>query len=197
MHLTNRAVARLASAVKFGGWRFVFALSTWGCTTTLDPSVVVGGGDGGAGGSGEPPLTPCELFTSGSSEYLVCPERLDNAAAAADCARRDAALAMIGSREENEFIAARSESVFLGDWWLGGMRDDALVWSWQDGTVFWRGGPDGAAEPGAFSLWKTGEPNNASTTSPDPERCLALTPADDWNDRACTLKVPYICERAP
>jgi hypothetical protein len=188
-------MAGLARTVKFGHWCVAFALSTSACTTTLDPSVAVGG-DGGAGGNGNQ-LTPCELFTSGSSEYLVCPERLDNAAAAADCERRDAALAAIGSREENEFIAARSESVFLGDWWLGGMRDDALVWSWPDDTIFWRGGPDGAAEPGAFSFWKMGEPNNASTTSPDPERCLALTPADDWNDRACALKVPYICERAP
>ena len=195
MRLMNRGIAGFASAVKFGGRGVAFALSTLACTTTLDPSVVVDGA-GGAGGNGDQ-LTPCELFTSGSSEYLVCPERLDNDAAATDCERRDAALATIGSREENEFIAARSESVFLGDWWLGATRDDALVWSWQDGTIFWRGGPDGAAEPGAFSFWKTGEPNNASTTSPDPERCLALTPADDWNDRACTLKVPYICERSP
>jgi hypothetical protein len=187
----TRAAADRAPAVKFG----VCALSALACTTTLDPSVEVGAA-GGAGG-GSPALTPCELFTSASSEYLVCPERLDNAAAAEDCARRDAALASIESREENQFIAARSESVLLGDWWLGGMRDDTLVWSWPDGAVFWRGGPDGTPEPGAFSLWKPGEPNNASTTSPDPERCLALTPADDWNDRACTLRVPYICERTP
>jgi hypothetical protein len=166
------------------------------CTTTLDPSVVLVG-DGGAGGSEGETLTPCELFTSASSEYLVCPERLDNGAAAADCARRGATLAAIDSQAENDFIAARSESVLLGDWWLGGTRDDAMVWSWPDGTIFWRGGPDGTAEAGAFSFWKAGEPNNASTISPDPERCLALTPADDWNDRACTLSVPYICERAP
>lgn len=172
------------------------ALSALACTTTLDPSVVVGG-DGGAGGSAGPELTACELFTSATSEYLVCPERLDNAAAAADCARRDATLVAIGSREENDFLAARSESVLLGDWWLGGTRDEALIWSWPGGDVFWRGGPEGTTEPGAFSFWKPGEPNNASTTSPDPERCLALTPADDWNDRACTLRIPYICERSP
>lgn len=193
MRPTNRRIDS-SSAAGFGALRVAFVLSASACTTTLDPSVAVGGGTGGAGPA---PLTSCELFTSASSEYLVCPERLDNEAAAADCRLRDASLVAIESQEENDFVAAKSESVILGDWWLGGTRDDALIWSWQDGTVFWRGGPDGAAEPGAFSFWKTGEPNNSSTTSPDPERCIALTPADDWNDRACMLRVPYICERAP
>jgi hypothetical protein len=194
MRLIHRGVEKFASATEFGALQVACALSALACTTTLDPSVVVGGdADGGAGQE----LTSCELFTSASSEYFLCPERLENAAAAADCARRDAALAAIGSREENDFLATRSESVLLGDWWLGGTRDDALVWTWPSGDVFWRGGPEGTTEAGAFSFWKPGEPNNASTTSPDPERCLALTPADDWNDRACTLRVPYICERSP
>jgi len=31
----------------------------------------------------------------------------------------------------------------------------------------------------------------------EPERCLALTPeGNDWNDRACSLSLPYACERA-
>ncbi|MDQ2645864.1 MAG: C-type lectin domain-containing protein [Myxococcota bacterium] len=196
MRFETRGFADFTTLKGLGLLRFALALSAFAacsCTTTLDPTVLVGGG----GAGGDPGLSPCELFTSASREYLVCPERLDNAEAAADCARRDATLAAIESREENDFVAARSESVMLGDWWLGGRRDDALVWSWPSGAVFWRGGPDGVTEPGAFSFWKGGEPNNESTTSPDPERCLALTPADDWNDRACSLKVPYICERAP
>ena len=195
MRFMNRGMAALISATKSGVLRFALGFSSLACTTTLDPSVVTDG-NGGAGGNANQ-LTPCELFTSASSEYLVCPARLDHEDAAADCARRDAALAEVESREENEFIATKSESVLLGDWWLGGMRDDALVWSWPSGIVFWRGGPDGAPETGVFSVWKPGEPNNESTTSPDPERCLALTPADDWNDRACSLRVPYICERSP
>jgi hypothetical protein len=181
-------------AMEFGAPRIVSVLTALACTNTLDPSVVVvDDGDAGTGGA---PLATCELFTSEASEYMFCPEPLDRGAAAADCARRNATLVAVESPEENDFIATISESVLTGDWWLGGTRDDALVWSWPDGTVFWRGGPDGVAETGAFVRWKPGEPNNASTTSSDPEGCLAITPADDWNDRACELRVPYVCERS-
>ncbi len=172
-------------------------LAAVACTTaTLDPSVVVGTDDGGAG-TGGAPLTTCELFTTETAEYMICPERLGYEAAAADCQRRDATLVAVGSAEENDFIVVSAEAVVMGDLWLGGTRNDGLVWSWPDGTVFWRGGPDGVAEDGVFVFWKLGEPNNASTTSPNPERCLAVTPADDWNDRACELRLPYICERSP
>jgi hypothetical protein len=43
--------------------------------------------------------------------------------------------------------------------------------------------------------WVPGEPNDSSTVTTDPERCLALTfQANAWNDRACSLFLPYICE---
>ena len=58
-----------------------------------------------------------------------------------------------------------------------------------------RGGRDGSAEPGAFVLWQPGEPNNSSSTSTEPEACLALTVENaDWNDRSCSLSLPYVCE---
>jgi hypothetical protein len=191
----NRAAA-FGLGVEFGAPYIVVVLAALACTTTLDPSIELGEDDGSAGTGGQP-VANCELFTSETKEYLMCPERLSQEAAAADCERRDASLVAVESAEENAFVATNSELVTMGDWWLGGTRDDAFVWSWPDGAVFWRGGPDGMAETGAFVRWKPGEPNNSSTTSPDPERCLALTPADDWNDRACALRVPYICERSP
>jgi hypothetical protein len=179
----------------FGVPYIAVALAALGCTTTLDPSIDVRGVEVGAGGeAGEPPGT-CRLFSSATSEYTLCRDPVDHETAAVDCTRRNASLASISSIQENDFVATNSESVLMGDWWLGGTRDDAFVWTWPDGSVFWRGGPDGMAEDGAFVRWKPGEPNNASTTSPDPERCLVITPADDWNDRACTLRVPYVCER--
>jgi hypothetical protein len=191
----NHTAARVTQGLELGAGCVALALAVLSCTTTLDPSVVVGD-DGGEGGAGTEPLRPCNGVTLGASEYLLCSEPLAHAASAADCALRNATLAAVGSAEEDDFIAGRVDPIMNGDWWLGGSRDDTLVWSWPDGTVFWRGGPDGMAEDGAFVDWNSGEPNNASTTSTEPERCLALTPlGDDWNDRACELELPHVCER--
>lgn len=166
-----------------------FALA---CTTTLDPTVLVG--DTADGGE---PLATCSLFTVDTSEYVICPEALAFEAAAEDCARREATLAAVGTAEENDFIATSASGIVSGNLWLGGMRDDAYVWSWPDDSVFWRGGRDGAVEPGAFVLWQPDEPNDSSTVTTDPERCLALTlGGNDWNDRACSIDLPYVCERA-
>jgi hypothetical protein len=127
----------------------------------------------------------------------VCSEPLDYQAAAFDCTRRGATLAAIGSQAENDFIAMNAANVVNDDSWLGGTRDDSYVWRWPDGTVFWRGAADGAAENGAFVKWLPGEPNDSSTVSTDPERCLVLKyNRSDWNDRACSLKLPYVCEQA-
>jgi hypothetical protein len=158
------------------------------CTTTLDPTVVVGDG-------GSDPLATCSLVAAGETEYVYCPVPLAFEAAAQDCARRGATLAAIGSAEENTFVATTAGGLVGGNLWLGGTRDDAYVWSWPDGSVFWRGGRDGTAEPGAFVLWQPEEPNDSSTTTTDPERCLALTlDGNDWNDRACSIVLPYVCE---
>ena len=163
------------------------------CTNTLQPTVLVG--DDGAGGEGSDPLATCSRVVSGASDYVICPEPLDFASAANDCARRGAALAAIGSAEENDFVATSAGGLVSGNLWLGGERDDEYVWSWPDGAVFWRGGREGTAEDGAFVLWQQGEPNDSSTVTTDPERCLALTlGGNDWNDRACSLTLPYVCE---
>ena len=162
------------------------------CTTTLDPSVPATVADGGA----DEPLPTCSAFVQASSSYVVCPNRLDFQAAAFDCMRRGATLAAIGSAAEDDFVATSAGTVVNDDLWLGGTRDDEYVWRWPDGSVFWRGGPDGAAENGAFVSWLPGEPNDASTVTTDPERCLALKfSRNDWNDRACSLALPYACEQ--
>jgi hypothetical protein len=179
-----------------GTGRF-FGRAPWGvltgallaCTNTLDPSVLVE--DGG----GEGPLPTCSLFTTAENEYVICPERLAYERASRDCARRNATLAAIGSDEENEFVATSARSIVTDNLWLGGTRDDQYVWRWPDGSVFWRGGPGGSAEGDAFVPWIPGEPNVSSTVTTDPERCLALTfSANGWNDRACSLQLPYVCE---
>jgi hypothetical protein len=160
------------------------------CTTELDPSVLPL--DGGQ------MLATCSSFVElPPAEYVICPEPMNFEAAAADCVRRGATLAAVGSTQENEYIAVSASSLVNGNLWLGGTRDDAHVWRWPNGSVFWRGGPDGAAEGDAFVTWLRGEPNDSSTVTTDPERCLALTfTANNWNDRACSLRLPYVCELA-
>jgi len=162
------------------------------CTTTLDPSFVVASEDGGV----TEPLPTCSSFAQAPSSYVVCSKPLDFEAAAFDCMRRGATLAAIGSAQEDDFVATNAGNVVNDDLWLGGTRDDAYVWRWPDGSVFWRGGPGGTAEGDAFVRWLPGEPNDSSTVTTDPERCLALKfNANDWNDRACSLELPYVCEQ--
>ena len=141
-------------------------------------------------------LATCSSFVDfPPAEYVICPEPLDYDAAVADCAERGATLAAVGSTQENAYIALSANSLVNGNLWLGGTRDDDYVWRWPDGSVFWRGGPQGAPEGNAYVTWLPGEPNDSSTVTTDPERCLALTfAANSWNDRACSLHLPYICE---
>ncbi len=173
------------------------------CTSTLDPSIFVGGegsggeGSGGEGGGAGPVAATCSRFVNGDRQYTICPEALDRASAASDCAARELSLSAVESSDENDFIAVTARELVSGNVWLGGMRDDAYVWTWPDGSVFWSGGREGTAPDGAFVYWQPGEPNDSSTVTSDPERCLALTPdGNDWNDRACSLSLPYVCEGA-
>jgi hypothetical protein len=163
------------------------------CTTRLDPSFVAASQDD----AGTAPLPTCSSFTQAARTYVVCSKPLDFEAATFDCMLRGATLAAVGTTQENDFVATNAGSVVNDDLWLGGTRDDSYVWRWPDGTIFWRGGPDGAAEGNSFVSWFPGEPNDSSTVTTDPERCLALRiNRTDWNDRACTLELPYVCEQA-
>lgn len=150
------------------------------CYTTLDPTHLE---------------TQCTAVTLASAQYSVCSTPLDHASAAADCARRGAHLAAVGSAEEDTSLALTASSIVKGNLWLGGTRSDDFVWSWPDGTVFWRGERDGSAESSAFVRWQNGEPNNSSSIGAPSEACLALTAENaDWNDRSCDLQLPYVCE---
>lgn len=153
-----------------------------GCYTTLDPT---------HGGAAE-----CSIIRLDSSQYAVCAKPLSYASAALDCERRQAHLAALESAEEDSAVAAAAFSIVASsNLWIGGSRSEDFVWTWPDGAVFWRGERDGSAEPGAFALWQPGEPNNTSSTTGEPEACLVLTAENaDWNDRSCSLSLPYVCE---
>lgn len=161
---------------------WLIACAAGGCYTTLEP---VRGG-----------LAECREVDIAQVQYSICEQPLDHASAARDCELRGAHLASLESADENEALAAGVfSSVTSSNVWLGGTRSDDLVWSWPSGQVFWRGGRDGQPEPGAFVLWQPEEPNNVSSSTGEPEACLALTAEKaDWNDRSCSLSLPYVCE---
>ncbi len=126
---------------------------------------------------------------------LLCSHALAYDAAAHECELRGGHLAEVDSAEENLLIA-EAAGVIGTNVWLGARRDEAFVWTWtESGVVFWRGEEAGAPEAGVFVAWQPGEPNNSSTVLDEPEKCLALTLGDvDWNDRACSLLLPFVCE---
>lgn len=187
------------------------------CTTTLDPTTLDqpdaqpgGANSGGQANIGCPDasetggagfvscvnLSPC-LSVGGAEEYILCQHNLSYDAAAFECGLRGGHLVEIDSAEENLLLAQSAEESIGTNIWLGGRRSEAYVWAWQDSqTVFWQGGRDGTPVEGVFVAWEPGEPNNTSTVSDEPEKCLALTLGDtDWNDRACSIELAFACER--
>ena len=131
-----------------------------------------------------------------SENHLLCEHALSYEAASHECRLRGGHLAVVESSEENDLFAAAAAQSVGTNVWLGGTRTEAFVWSWeQSQVVFWRGERDGLPEDGVFVQWAPGEPNNSSTVSDEPEKCLALTlGGNDWNDRACSLELPFACE---
>jgi len=138
----------------------------------------------------------CVLLQQPSKEYLICTEPRNGDQAAADCVDRGGTLVAIGSPDENAFLYAQALIYANSNLWLGGRRDDAMLWTWPDGSAFWSGRYDGTAVGGSYTNWKSGEPNNSSTVTTEPEQCMVMTLTDGgWNDRACSLELAYICER--
>src|SRR5690606_14545197 len=71
-------------------------------------------------------------------------------------------LATITNQDESDLLGSQAP----GAGWIG--ASDATVegeWRWvtgpEAGTLFWRGLANGSAEPGMFSYWNTGEPNQS------------------------------------
>jgi hypothetical protein len=173
---------------------FGVVISALACSSTLEPTLML---EGGAAGQGSYELSACTSAESEGRSYDLCPTPLAFDAAAHDCTLRGATLAAIGSEPENTFVATSAYLVVDTNLWIGGRRGEDDAWRWLDESVFWRGSNGGELEPGAFASWQTGEPNDGSTVSTDPERCLALTlDGNDWNDRVCSVLLPYVCERA-
>jgi hypothetical protein len=177
------------------------------CSTTLDPTLtpesapIVSGGTGGADASAEPEpmITPrsladCPTSMLAGHQYFACAAARSFAEAGADCANAAAVLVKVDSAEETELLKSLA---FPGrQWgWIGASRNSSFDWSWLDGTPFWHGDAAGMAEPGAYTNWHDGEPDNTSDTVRQEEACATFdVGAGGWTDRYCDLVLPYVCE---
>ena len=128
------------------------------------------------------PLCPKCLIEAapGGGKYAYCVDVLDWNSAEADCKSQGGHLVSIHDSTQQQTIAARANSLKLGDIWIG--FNDKL----QEGKFVW---PDGT--PSDFSLWNGGEPNDWGNN----EDCAEIY-ADNgsWNDLDCNSGMHYVCK---
>lgn len=204
------------SSLVLGFWGLASSVLCASCSTILDPTTEttsdpapdptpdptpteepVCGPQGVAGASFSTCAELPDCLAAGpEQQHLICEHALSYEAAAHECELRGGHLAEVNSAEENELLAEAAGFSVGTNVWLGGIRNEAFVWSWErSGVVFWRGDRFGTPEPDVYVKWAPGEPNDSSTVSDEPEKCLALTlGGSDWNDRACSLELPFVCE---
>jgi len=156
------------------------------------------GGEGGAAGaqsaSGCMTTPSCTCAQLPQRSYWFCENALNFVDAEAHCETQSMHLARVETQVENDFLGftARALAVFDVDGFaLIGANDRAVAgeWRWLDGTLFWQGGPGGAAVGGQFAPWAASSPSNTGI-----QECAGLTDAGEWRVRSCTALVPFICE---
>lgn len=191
--VVSGTISPLRLAASFGASAFLMP----GCSVVLDPTTfsVETSMGGGAGASGED-VVELPVCVSVEESLVLCEHALSRPAAAYECELRGGYLVEIESAEENERVAQLAGETVGTNVWLGGTRTESFVWSWEhSGAVFWSGERDGSPEGTAFVNWAPDEPNNNSTVLDEAEKCLVLTLGGaDWNDRACSLELPFACE---
>jgi hypothetical protein len=143
----------------------------------------MGGSDTGTGG-GTGVCVPdascsCEVFQG--HDYRLCPVLTTHDPGAAACQAVNMVLTHIDSAEENAWLLQQfiDHGMFLGGGgeivMLGG--SDLEVegsWRWDDGTLFWQGGPIADVYNNFAFPPKTG-----------PSDCLGMTSDGTWDQRAC------------
>ncbi|MFN8022048.1 MAG: lectin-like protein [Acidimicrobiales bacterium] len=177
-------------------------------SATVAPSGVVVTGSGWtlamlSGGIGAPPVFVCSTdlpsgWTVGPNGHLylavATPSNWATAAAAAQATVVNGMtghLATITSAAEGAFVLALTTD----NLWLGG-SDAALEgdWRWvsgpETGTPFWSGNYTGSAVGGAYTTWRTWEPNDNFG-----QDCLRrVSGSADWDDGTCTTLYSYVIE---
>lgn len=175
-----------------------------------------GGATGGAGSSalgdaGAPPIAgaggadpntaiecadqaACSCASLAGHGYWFCTSTLTWSDAQAACETQGMHLVRIDSQLENDFLVSTGGpfGVFaLNGFAQIGANDLALAgeWRWVDGTLFWQGGPTGAAVDGLFSNWLASSPSSSGV-----QQCSGILSSGKWQVRSCTAVVPFICE---
>ncbi|KAK3507558.1 hypothetical protein QTP70_028455 [Hemibagrus guttatus] len=111
--------------------------------------------------------------------YYISAEKKTWSESRQDCRNRGADLAIINSREKQDFILNQLRNTVA---WIGlSDRDREGVWKWVDGT------------PLTAKFWCGGEPNNSGE-----EDCVETGFSDRkcWNDGNCNNKEAWICEKS-
>ena len=155
-------------------------------------------GDGGAAGAPNTPgcvtTADCACAADQTHSYWFCTQLVTAALAEAHCETQGMQLVRVDSSSENDFLLATGmqRGVFANNAYaLIGANDVALDgdWRWRDDTLFWQGGPAGAAVGGLFSKWTASSPSTNGV-----QHCAGILGVGTWQDRSCTAAEPFICE---
>jgi hypothetical protein len=157
------------------------------------------GGMGGSGGQGGSPpkctnTADCSCASIQGHSYWFCKNVLAWTESETYCETQSMHLVRVDSSVENNFLVSSGTTfgifAYDGAARIGG-SDQAVQgdWRWIDGTLFWQGGPGGAAPNGLFTSWEAAYPSVSGT-----RQCAALLQAGTWQDRACKFVSPFICE---
>ena len=148
---------------------------------------------GGGGATG----ASCPADTFGGHTYAFCVGPLAWADAQTDCMAKGMRLVRIDDSTENAWVQsiafAGIASVASVYWSWIGATDVAVAgeWRWTDGTLFWLGNMNGAAQGGLYADWAAGSPGNGGSSSD----CGILERSGFWKDWPCSTLERYVCEQ--
>lgn len=138
------------------------------------------------------PDSLCNARSYGGHDYWFCLNDRPQRYARSRCQLVGMDLAVIETRDENEFIrrALGIEHAYIGG--SDAAREGDWRWLGRD-LQFWSGGALGSAPAGVFTNWALGHPAIALGTFQD---CATIWPLDGlWRAEDCNLPDAYVCER--
>lgn len=128
------------------------------------------------------PMCPKCLIepAAGGGNYAYCVDKLTWTGAENKCKAQGGHLVSIHNVMEEQTIAARADSLKLGDVWIG--FNDTKT----EGTFVWNDGT-----PADFTFWNGGEPNDWGNS----EDCAEIYASNGlWNDLDCNTAMRYVCK---